>query len=133
MSVLQALYPGDRVLELCLIVALGVMLLSTAAWVVARRLPKRPATRHLVLISALFGCLAMPFMAMAFNASGLTLISIPLLPAEPFETGLSIARAFADACVPVHPAFIRRPSDLDQRPEYPGQLRLRSDDRYTRK
>ena len=100
MSVLQAWYPGDRVLELCLIVALGVMLLSTAAWVVARRLPKKPATRHLVLISALFGCLAMPVMAMAFNTSGLTLISIPLLPAKPSETGWSVVRR--NACGQVH-------------------------------
>jgi hypothetical protein len=67
MSVLQDLYPGDRALEFFLIVALGVIFLSTAAWAVACRLPKKPASRHLVLIAALFGCLAMPVMATAFS------------------------------------------------------------------
>jgi beta-lactamase regulating signal transducer with metallopeptidase domain/thiol-disulfide isomerase/thioredoxin len=93
MSVLQDLYPGDRALEFFLIVALGVVFLSTAAWVVARRLPKKPATRHLVLVSALFGCLALPVMATAFSASRLTLISIPLLPSRSNETDSSVAPA----------------------------------------
>jgi beta-lactamase regulating signal transducer with metallopeptidase domain len=93
MSFLRDLYPGDRALEFFLIVALGVIFLSTAAWVVAWRLPKKPAARHLVLISALFGCLAMPVMEAAFSASGVTLISIPLLPAKAHETDSITARA----------------------------------------
>jgi beta-lactamase regulating signal transducer with metallopeptidase domain/thiol-disulfide isomerase/thioredoxin len=80
MSILQAWYPGDRALEFGLIIALGVMLLSGAAWIAARRLPTRPAARHLVLISALFGCLAMPVVAAAFSTLGFALISIPILP-----------------------------------------------------
>jgi len=81
MSVLHDWYPGDRFVEFVLIVALGVTFLSTSAWVVASWLSRRAAARHLVLISALFGCLAMPVLAAAFSASGLTLIAIPLLPA----------------------------------------------------
>ena len=46
-------HPGDRALDFALIVALGVTLLSGAAWVVSSRLPRKPATRHLVLLSAL--------------------------------------------------------------------------------
>ena len=114
MSILHDLYPGDRALEFFLIVALGVMLLSTAAWAVAWRLAKKPAARHLVLISALFGCLAMPVMAAAFSASGLTLISIPLLPAKPYETDSSMAPAML---MPVPaPGYLagNRPPDCDR-------------------
>jgi beta-lactamase regulating signal transducer with metallopeptidase domain/protocatechuate 3,4-dioxygenase beta subunit/thiol-disulfide isomerase/thioredoxin len=82
-SILQDRYPGDRSVELLLIVALGVALLSAVAWVIAKGLPKRPAGRHLVLISALCGCLAMPALALAFGASGFALFSIPLMPAGP--------------------------------------------------
>jgi hypothetical protein len=93
MSILQDWYPGDRALEFFLVVALRVMFLSVAAWAVAWRLAKKPAARHLVLISALFGCLAMPVMATAFSAWGLTLISIPLPPAKRYETDASLAPA----------------------------------------
>ena len=67
MSILQDWYPGDRLVEVLLIVALGVLILSAAAWCVARVLSKMPAARHLVLISAIFGCLAMPVMAAVFQ------------------------------------------------------------------
>ncbi len=83
MPTLMPWYPGDRALDFLLIVAVGVTLLSSAAWVVAWRLPRRPATRHLVLASALICCLGMPLLASVFTASGFTLISIPLLPAQP--------------------------------------------------
>ena len=114
MSILQVLYPGDRALEFFLIVTLGVVFLSTAAWVVAWRLPKKPAARHLVLVSALFGCLAMPLMATAFSASGVTLISIPLLPAKSHETDSSMARG---TLMPVPaPGYLaaQSPPDTDQ-------------------
>jgi len=81
MSLLIGGHLVDRILDVALIVALGVTLLSGAAWVVSWRLKRKPATRHLVLLSALISCLAMPVLAAVFTASGLTLISIPLLPA----------------------------------------------------
>ncbi len=84
-------YPGDQALDFFLIVALGVTLLSSAAWIVAWRLPRRPATRHLVLVSALFCCLGMPLLASVFTASGWMLIAIPLLPATAAELGLDRA------------------------------------------
>ncbi len=83
MSTLMNEYPGDRALNCFLIVALGVAVLSSAAWVVSWRLPRRPATRHLVLVSALFCCLGMPLLAMIFTATGWTLIAIPLLTDPP--------------------------------------------------
>ena len=82
MTSLHDLYPGDRALDFGLIVALGVTLLSGAAWIVASRLPRQPAARHLILVSALFCCLGMPVLAWIFSASGMTLFTIPLLPAE---------------------------------------------------
>ncbi len=81
MLTLMQWYPGDRACDFFLIVAIGVTLLSAAAWVVAWRLPRRPATRHLVLASAMICCLAMPALASVFAASGWALIAIPLLPA----------------------------------------------------
>ncbi len=83
MPTLLQWYPGDRAFDFFLIVALGVALLSGAAWVVSWRLPRRPATRHLVLSSALICCLGMPLLASVFTASGMMLIAIPLLPAQP--------------------------------------------------
>lgn len=59
MSMLQDWYPGAQTLEFFAIVALGVTLLSTAAWAVARCLARNPAARHLVLLwasSAAWGC-----------------------------------------------------------------------------
>ncbi len=83
MSALIHWYPGDRALDLFLVVALGVSILSNAGWVVARRLVGKPATRHLVLFSALLSCLAFPALAWFFAASGVTLFTIRVLPAEP--------------------------------------------------
>ena len=82
MSTLQDWYAGDMALEFVLVVALGVALLSTVAWAVSRYLARHPAARHLVLLSALLGCLAMPALA-ALSAGWFPLISIPILPAEP--------------------------------------------------
>jgi beta-lactamase regulating signal transducer with metallopeptidase domain/thiol-disulfide isomerase/thioredoxin/protocatechuate 3,4-dioxygenase beta subunit len=81
MSLLMGWHLFDRILDFALIVVLGVTLLSGAAWAVSWLLPRKPATRHLVLLSALICCLAMPVLAAVCTASGLTLISIPLLPA----------------------------------------------------
>ena len=102
MFILHDWYPGDRVVEFFLIVSIGVVCLSTVAWGVARRLRRVPAARHLVLLSALFGCLAMPIMAMVFSASGLTVISIPLLPTQP--NGIESSNPASD------PIAIRRPT-----------------------
>ncbi len=85
MSILHDWYPGDSALEFVLIVAVGVALLSGVAWIVSCRLGRQPATRHLVLSSALFGCLAMPILAAALSDCGCAFIAIPLLPAESFR------------------------------------------------
>jgi beta-lactamase regulating signal transducer with metallopeptidase domain/thiol-disulfide isomerase/thioredoxin/uncharacterized GH25 family protein len=95
MSTLIDWYPGDRVLDFFLIVALGVTLLSTVAWVVAWRLPTRPAIRHLVLVSALICCLSMSILASVCTALGWTLIAIPLLPAQPVGRDSESARVMA--------------------------------------
>ncbi|MEJ7638010.1 MAG: hypothetical protein WKF75_08530 [Singulisphaera sp.] len=73
---------ADRVFDFSLMIALGVTLLSGVAWAASRGLPRKPATRHLILSSALICCLGMPVLAAAFTVSGWTLISIPLLPGD---------------------------------------------------
>jgi beta-lactamase regulating signal transducer with metallopeptidase domain len=82
MSPLLRYYPGDRSLDFLLVVTLVVALASSAAWLLSRRLARQPALRHLVLFSALIGCLASPAVAWLCGAVGLTLVSIPLLHAE---------------------------------------------------
>ena len=82
MSALIHVYPGDRAVEWFLVVLLGVALLSSAGWLSVRRLTGTPATRHLVLFSALSCCLTLPALAWVLSASGLTLFSIPILPAH---------------------------------------------------
>ena len=96
MSILQSGYPGDRAVEFLLIVGSGVALLLTMAWIVASRLPQRPAARHLVLSSAIGGSLSVPLLAAAFSATGFTLIAVPLLShkeSEPDSTPAQL-RAF---------------------------------------
>ena len=82
MSLLIDWQVADRVFDFSLIVALGVTLLSGAAWTVSWLLRRKPAIRHLVLLSALICCLGIPVLAAVCIASGLTLIAIPLLPAS---------------------------------------------------
>jgi hypothetical protein len=82
MATLIDWYPGDRALGFVLIVAFGVALLSSAAWVVSWHLSRKPAIRHLVLVAAMVCCLAMPVLALVCTVSGLTLIAVPLLPAH---------------------------------------------------
>ncbi len=104
MSILHDWYPGDRALEFVLIVTAGVALISGVAWMVSCRLTWHPASRHLVLISALFGCLAMPVLAAALSASGCAIISIPILPVESTRVGPDIPRVNTQRSSPVQPA-----------------------------
>ena len=82
MSTLIRCYPGDRGLDFLLAVALVVALASSAAWLLSRRLAGKAALRHLVLFSALVCCLASAPAAWFCAATGLTLVSIPLLRGE---------------------------------------------------
>ena len=77
MSFLSNLYPGHLVAELFVVVAVGVTLLSATAWIVSLFLPRHPAIRHWVLLSALMASLACPLLATAFAVSGRSFIVIP--------------------------------------------------------
>ncbi|MEX2120426.1 MAG: M56 family metallopeptidase [Pirellulales bacterium] len=92
MSTLVRFYPGDRGLDFLLVVTLGVALASSAAWFISRRLAGKAALRHLVLFSALIGCLASPAVAWVCVTASLTLVSIPLLPAEPGKKASGVAQ-----------------------------------------
>src|SRR5262245_19972280 len=82
MSTLIRCYPGDRTLDLLLVVTVVVTLASGAAWFLARRVAGQVARRHRCLFSALFVCLTHPAVAWFCGALGLTLVSIPLLRGE---------------------------------------------------
>jgi beta-lactamase regulating signal transducer with metallopeptidase domain len=79
MSTFIRCYPGDPTLAFLLVVTLGVALASGAAWLISRRLAGQAALRHLVLFSALIGCLASPAVAWLCARAGLTLVSLPIL------------------------------------------------------
>ena len=105
-SILHDWYVGDRALEFALVVAVGVALLSSVAWLISRRLTRQPASRHLVLVWALLGCLVVPVLAAALHACGLSFVAIPVLPAEHEETplpsaGLLPARSLPPTAPPV--------------------------------
>jgi hypothetical protein len=63
MSILTRCDPGDRGLDLLLVVTLVVALASSAAWLLSWRLAGHAALRHLVLYAALVCCLASPALA----------------------------------------------------------------------
>jgi len=64
----------------------GAALLSSVGWVISWTLRRKPATRHLVLHGALISCLALPALASLSVASGVTLISISISPANQVAT-----------------------------------------------
>ncbi len=96
MSALIHCYPGDRGLDLLLVVSLAAALASSAAWLLSRRLADKAALRHLVLYSALVCCLASPALAWFCSAAGLTLISIPVLCEEQAGTADGVKRIETD-------------------------------------
>jgi beta-lactamase regulating signal transducer with metallopeptidase domain/thiol-disulfide isomerase/thioredoxin/protocatechuate 3,4-dioxygenase beta subunit len=96
LGILDHWYPGDRILDLLLIVALGVALVSSAAWAVSAGLRGKPAARHLVLFSALLCCLTMPALATLTAASGWALVAIPILPTRPELPVRQLARRGAE-------------------------------------
>ncbi|MEX0937051.1 MAG: M56 family metallopeptidase [Pirellulales bacterium] len=69
---------GDHVLGLVLVVTLAVVLVSSTAWLISRRLAGNAPLRHLVSFSALICCLSLPAAAWICAAADVVLISIPL-------------------------------------------------------
>jgi beta-lactamase regulating signal transducer with metallopeptidase domain len=78
MATLNQYYPGDQVLNVVLAATLAVVLVSSTAWLLSRRLSGKAALRHLVLFSALICCLAAPVLAWFCAAAGVTLVSISI-------------------------------------------------------
>src|SRR4030095_14365185 len=79
MSALANWYPGDWVLDFCVIAAATVILVTATAWMVSLFLKRHAGIRHWVLLSALVASLASPFLAWGFIASGRSFIIVPLL------------------------------------------------------
>jgi beta-lactamase regulating signal transducer with metallopeptidase domain len=97
MSPLIRCYPGDRILDVLLAVTLVVALASSAAWLLSRRLAGKAALRHLVLFSGLVCCLASPSAAWFCAATGLTLVSVPILRGEQGRMASGVRQVEADA------------------------------------
>ena len=83
LSILNDWYPGDPALDFLLIVVLGVASCRPRRGPSRGRVTRKPASRHLVLFSALVCCLAMPALAAAFHRLGFTILAVPLLPPGP--------------------------------------------------
>src|SRR5262249_8198182 len=79
MSALIRCYPGDRALELLLVVILAVTLMSSAAWLLAQRLAGQAALRHAVVLAAVISSLAFPVVAWVCAAANLSLVWVPIL------------------------------------------------------
>ena len=102
MSTFIDCYPGDRVLDFLLVVALCVAVLSSAAWIISRRLAGKAALRHLVLVVALGCCLASPGLAWFYNAAGLRLVSFPLLCGRSVTKADDVSDGKQFQCEPSH-------------------------------
>ncbi len=76
-------FAAGQTFESFLVTMFSVLLISGAAWLMAKRVASA-ALRHLILISALFCCLAIPGLAWMTATSGLRLAILPTvgLPAE---------------------------------------------------
>ena len=79
MSTFIRCYPGDRVLDFLLVVAICVAFLSGTAWIISRQLAGKAALRHLVLLAALGCCLVSPILVWFNKAAGLKLVSFSVL------------------------------------------------------
>src|SRR5687768_372646 len=69
-------YPGDRAMEVLVIVLVAVAFTSGGAWLISRSAIANPALRRLVLLWALIWCLACPVLAFLCAAMDLTIWSI---------------------------------------------------------
>lgn len=98
--------PGDRGLDLLLVVASGVAVLSAAARAVAWRLGGDAALRHLVLLAALLNCLALPVTASLCAMAGVTLVSLSIPRDEPISSAspVLLAKAAPAGVRPLQPA-----------------------------
>jgi beta-lactamase regulating signal transducer with metallopeptidase domain len=72
-------YPGDSVAGFLMVVILAVALASSAGYLISRRLARKAALRHHVLLCALISCLASPVAAWLCTAAGLAVVSVPIL------------------------------------------------------
>ncbi len=82
MSHLIGFYPGDGAAQAIFVAVLGVTLVSSAGWLISRRLAGRPAVRHLVLSCSLVCSAVFPFAVWVWAAAGVTLVSVPIFGAR---------------------------------------------------
>jgi beta-lactamase regulating signal transducer with metallopeptidase domain len=100
MPILMSWYPGDRAIELFVVIAATVTIVSSAGWVASWKLAAKPAGRHAVALSALISSLALPALACMSAVSGMTLLSLEILTQDapaPTETNVASAEPFPRA------------------------------------
>ncbi len=116
MSSLIRFDPGDRILELVLVVTVVVVLASSVAGLISRRLAGNAALRHLVLFSALIGCLVSPALAWFCTAAGLTLVSIPIPGTDRVQIAPEVARMEIDPELTPRQPSTNLPPDATNQP-----------------
>lgn len=97
MSLLLRLYPGDHVVHLMMVLALQIAVVAGAAWLMARWWARRNAAAlYAVWLAALLSVPLGALMLALAAGAGVTLIPLPLLPAErPAPPTVEYARAMA--------------------------------------
>jgi len=82
MHVLLYLYPGDGWAAMTAVVLCAASALLLVGIVIAWSLPRYPAARHSVLLSALVSAMACPFFAIGYALSGTSVATIHLMSSE---------------------------------------------------
>ena len=111
MTVLSRFVPGDAVLGVFAVVAIGVTLLSAGGWAASGRPTARSSMRHLIGVSALICCLASPVLAWVGAAMGVTILSFPVLPTVPAEAPPDL---YPNRLIANEPPVDRRPAVADE-------------------
>lgn len=98
MNLLLRLYPGDHVVHLMMVLALQIAVVAGAAWIMARWWARRNAAAlYAVWLTALLSVPLGAWMLALASFAGVTLIPLPLLPAErPAPPTVEFARAMAE-------------------------------------
>ena len=86
MRTLLELYPGDHIALSAASILVQVTVVMLLAWAVTHWVTRRvAAARHDVWLCALLGVLSSPLIAYTLDRAGVSIVRLPLLPAEQVE------------------------------------------------
>ncbi len=102
MRTLLELYPGDHIALLAANVLVQTTVVMLLAWAVAGWVARRgAAARHDVWLCALLGVLSSPLIAYTLDRTGVSILSLPVLPAEQVEPSPLAEEPAADQEPPI--------------------------------